>query len=177
MKKLFAIVLAVAMIAAMAIAVSAEDPITTLGSKTGTFSDVTVTTTYAARTDVHAYKVTLTYANLAFEYGAGSRTWNAETMTWGGDAGAAWGKNSGTITITNQSSEDITATFTMNDTANDGVDMAMTGLNNENKVVVGNALPTGEATKGTAKTATVTVTAEGTPTAPGTLATITVSIA
>lgn len=174
MKKLFAIVLAVAMIAAMAIAVSAEE---TTNKKSDTFEAINVTTTYSARTDVHAYKVTLTYANLTFAYGAGSREWNAETMEWGADKGAAWGNKTGTITITNQSSEDITATFAMVDTASDGVTMAMTGLDDENKVVVGNALPTGEATKGTAKTATVTVTAEGTPTVAGTLATITVSIA
>ena len=175
MKKLFAIVLAVAMIAAMAIAVSAEDPITTLDGKTGNFTSIAITGTVTELGYQDTYKVTLAYENVAFAYSEGTRTWNADSMTWGDVQGAKWTANEATITITNKSSQSVTAAIAATDVAKD-VQIAFTGLT-DGKVTIAKAANDDVTKAGAAQTATVTATASGTP-AVGTtaIATITVSL-
>ena len=107
MKKLFAIVLAVAMIAAMAIAVSAAD----LSAATGNFAAIDVTGTVTQVSYNDAYLVTLTYSGTALKYSEGSRTWNPESLTWSAAVGN-WDVATATITITNKSSEAVNATIT-----------------------------------------------------------------
>lgn len=170
MKKLFAIVLAVAMIAAMAIAVSAD----TVTDKTGNFTSIAITGTVTEVAYADTYKVTLAYQNVAFAYGEGTRTWNPDNLTWGAAAGAKWTADTATITITNRSSQAVTAKLEATAIAN-GVQIAFTGLDDAGKVAIDSASK-GHDVAGEEKSATVTVKASGAP-AVGTTAIATITVA
>lgn len=177
MKKLFAIVLAVAMIAAMAIAVSAADL-----EDVGAFGAIAVQGTYNASGYTDTYLITMEYENLSFTYDAAGYEWDGAQMKWVENDAAAWnGSTTGTITVTNKSSKAITATFTNTAPANgatiaysaaEDVEFADNVLSLD--AAVANKAPdaTGTATEGE-----ITVTVGGALTASGKICDITVTIA
>lgn len=162
MKKLFAIALAIAMICALSVTAFA----TTLNAKTGSFSDITVSGTVNQLGYVDTYKVTLTYDDIAFAYSEGTRTWDPDDMVWGEVAGAQWTANTADIVVTNYSSVAVTAQFGTKEMADD-VAFAFSGTGvTENKVTLAQADVEGQYDEeGQETTATVTVTASGTPAA------------
>ena len=164
MKKLFAIVLAVAMIAAMAIAVSAEDK----NAATGAFEAINVTGTVEKISYVDAYLVTMTYSNTVLEYSEGSRTWNPANLTWGA-ATNGWVTDEATITITNKSSQAVDATITA--AGANGVTLTA----DKEEVTVAKA-DKGYDETGAAASETITITASGEP-AFGTTAFGTITVA
>ena len=160
MKKLFAIALAIAMIATLSVTAFA----TTLNAKTGNFTDITVSGSVTELGYIDAYKVTLTYSSIAFEYSEGTRTWDPDTLTWGDVADAEWVTNTANIVVTNYSSAAVTAQFGTKEMASN-VAFAFSGTGvAENKVTLAQADVEGDYEEtGEETTATVTVTANGTP--------------
>ena len=177
MKKLFAIVLAVAMIAAMAIAVSAEDK-----TGTGAFGAIAVQGTYNPSGYSDTYLITMEYAGLSFTYNAAGYEWDGAQMKWVETDEAAWsGSTSGSITVTNKSSKAITATFA-NTTPANGATIAYSAA--EGVAFTNNVLSLGAAVAEKTPTATgsatsgeITVTVGGDLTATGKICDITVTIA
>lgn len=157
MKKLFAILLAVAVICALSVtAFAAEESKNAVGE----FTPIDVTGTVNELGYAHTYKVTLSYTSMAFEYSEGTRTWDAENMVWGAPNNA-WVTDKATITITNQSSKDIEATVIA--AGENGVNLAVTGEGfASNKIMIGKA-DKGYNEQGAAVTKTLTVTATGAP--------------
>ena len=104
MKKLFAVLLAVAILCTMSVTAFAAT-VTTTGD---TSADLTVK--YSAGSKVDAYAATIEWGSMEFTYTAAAKTWNTNTLTWDDNGTAAW-SNAGTVTITNKSSQAITAKF------------------------------------------------------------------
>ena len=177
MKKMFAILLAVAVICALSVtALAATITPEGLASKdvTGQYQ--------AGSADVQGYKVAIAWGDMTFKYTDATRTWNTTDLEWD-ESGAGWTvvDNSNTITLTNSSSEDIKATFTFAAAQGSGItgkftDEEGTDLTN-NQITVGNALPAQGQTTGSAKNATAKfVVTGGTLAANATLGSISVSI-
>lgn len=151
MKKMFAILLAVALVAALSVTAMAAD--NAAGSLVGNNSKV-VQGIYAAGADVDAYKVAITWGDMQFTYAAAQRVWDTENYEWDTTQAAGWSVVEGktnTITVVNHSSEDITATFTWTAGANyNGIGANFT--DDEGTALAGNALIVGDATGGAAVT-------------------------
>ena len=155
MKKLFAILLAVALVAALSVTAMAAT-ITPDGSA----SKVVTGQYQAGSADVQGYKVAIVWGDMTFKYTDATRTWNTTDLKWD-ESGAGWTvvDNSNTITLTNSSSEDIKATFTFTAAENSGIsgkftDEEGTALTN-NQITVDNALPTQGQTTGAAQSEVV----------------------
>lgn len=151
MKKMFAILLAVALVAALSVTAMAAT-ITPVGEA----SKVVTGQYQAGSADVQGYKVAIEWGDMTFKYTDATRTWNTTDLEWD-ESGAGWTvvNNSNTITLTNSSSVDVTATFTFTPAVNSGIsgkftDDEGTDLTN-NKITVGNALPEQGQTTGAAK--------------------------
>lgn len=112
MKKIFALILAVMMIATMSVtAFAAESPanVTTDG---GT-ATINVSGTYNAGDAADdVISVDVAWAGMEFTYNAASEgTWNPKTHNYDGATAAGWSTNKGTITVTNHSNVAVTATL------------------------------------------------------------------
>lgn len=177
MKKLFAILLAVAMIAALSVTAFAADK-----DSTGAFDPIAVQGTYNASGYTDTYLITLEYAGLSFTYNAAGYTWDGAQLKWVESAEAAWsGSTTGTITVTNKSSKAITATFA-NTTPANGATISYTDDGEadfeSNVLSLGAAVAEKTPTAtGTAVSETITVTVGGDLTATGKICDITVTIA
>lgn len=109
MKKLFAILLAVAVVCALSLTAFAAD-FTSLPQNTAASIDVSATFDEVDYED--AYFVTLTYTDIVFAYTAGVSTWNPSTLKWDAPEDAEWTTASATVNVVNKSSVGITVTFT-----------------------------------------------------------------
>ena len=109
MKKLIAAMAALAMLAAISTtALAASVPVSFATGTPGTATAPVQTTTM--QTDV--YSATIDWGAMTFAYDFG--TWNATTHTWGGAGWASAGFTGANdaVTVTNDSSQAITANFT-----------------------------------------------------------------
>ncbi len=145
MKKLFVLALALVMVLALGTTVFAAKEIT---AAAGSATSGNVTGTYNAGTPgAPVYCVDVTWEGLAFTYhGQTDGTWNPDSHSYGGTIEAGWDDQSATITVTNHSNVDVTATASFNKAADTDYAMTFTG----NDVTVGNALG------GSAQTKTIT---------------------
>lgn len=161
MKKFVSIALALVLALSLTVVAFAAD-VTTDDDLTAT-----VEIEYAALVSNDAYAAEIDWNVNKVAYGAGTRTWDTENMKWGATTGAQWGdSDAGSVTVNNFSNKAITVSVTTNSsflTVSGGTSVAAA------------AEPVGEATTGTAGTATWTIAATGTPTA-GSTATITVAL-
>ena len=184
MKKLFAILLAVAVICALSVtAFAAQDPteITTIPAQ-GATATVTVKGQYAAAAaDIHNYKVVITWGDMEFKYTPAQREWNTTTHNWDNKPGGGWSvveSKSNTISIANHSSKAIEASFAFEAAQGfTGVNGTFTGLT-EGKLNL--AAPQAGATDPVTDSVTFmpnagTLTAE-TAAEPTTIGTITVTV-
>ena len=105
MKKLFAILMAVALLCTMSVTAFAANNVTTTGK---TSADLTVK--YSSGSKVHAYAATIEWGSMEFTYTSAAQKWDTENLEWTTDGTAAW-SNAGTVKITNRSSQAITAKF------------------------------------------------------------------
>ncbi len=144
MKKLFAILLAVALVAALSVTAMAAD---NAGASLEGESSKVVKGIYAAGADVDQYKVAITWGDMQFTYAAAQRVWDTDNYEWDTTQAAGWSVVEGktnTITVVNHSSEAITATFTWTAAANfTGVGANFT--DNAGAALTGNALSVGSA--------------------------------
>ena len=113
MKKIFAILLAVAMVATLSVTAFAE----TISTSTGS-SSADVKAKYNASTPADAYSVDVTWGAMEFDYNAAGQKWDTESHKYVADetAPAAWAVNnsSNTITLENNSSKAVNASFAFN---------------------------------------------------------------
>lgn len=112
MKKLFAILMAIAMIAALSVTAFAatatiEDVVAPNNS-----ADITVTGDWTAEVKDDVYYVTLSQDALTFAYSEAVYEWNTSTMKWDTTTEAGWAATSAEIEIGSKSSAAVTATFT-----------------------------------------------------------------
>jgi len=160
MKKLFAMMLALAMVFSLSVPVSAA-PIT--GPGTGDVGEVKVNVIPGGSSTPTVYYVTLGWDSLTFTYTRGSTTnkWDAEKHNYsviGG--GGSWNKTSADITVTNHSNTDIGVAMNF-----DGGDTAKT-VNSVTATLINHTfdLTTGEGrTFAEAASASATVTVKDAP--------------
>ncbi len=118
MKKIIAILMAVAMLATMCISVSAV-------GVDGNNKDATVDVNasyVAGSTTQTVYSVDISWGSMAFTYtGASAGTWNPDTHAYDGATAAAWTceENANAITITNHSNAEVTVGLSSE--MNDGI--------------------------------------------------------
>ena len=106
MKKIGALILTAAMITGMSVTAFAADGITSGGT-----DSAEVKGTYSSEATVTVYSVDIAWEGLSFTYnGAFEGNWNPETHEYEDAASAGWAAGNGTITVTNHSNTDITAT-------------------------------------------------------------------
>lgn len=113
MKKLFAILLAVAVICALGVtAFAAEDTLSGTEGNVPANKEITVTGTYNDQY-VQEYHVDLTWGSMAFTYNTQVAAWDESTHLWvtSGEAGWTCEANANKITLVNHSSQELTATF------------------------------------------------------------------
>lgn len=175
MKKLFSILLAVAMLCTMSISAFAADVTTT----DPTSQDLKVK--YVAGSGKHdAYAASITWESMEFTYTSGGQTWDTTNMKWVDSTDGTW--SSSTVTIANKSSQGISVTFKyesaednkgvdgywVKDPGNTGGDE--TKVTNENTAII-NIAPATEGENGgngRARTVTRTITPSGTYTGKNT---------
>ena len=109
MKKIFALILAVMMIATMSVTAFAAETVTTDGDKV----DITVNGTYTPSTGAgEKISVLVEWDAMTFTYTEGSAgTWNPETHSYDGTTNGGWSTDTATITVTNHSNVAVTATL------------------------------------------------------------------
>ena len=126
MKKLFSILLVVAMMATMSLTAFAE----TYGAEGGSHD---VNAVYQEGSKSMVYSVDVTWGAMNFTYTATAQTWDDENHVWIDGASGGWSvvDNSNTITLENHSSGAVKATFSFAAENNSGVTggtFAATGL-------------------------------------------------
>ena len=173
MKKIFATLLAVAMLASMSVTAFAEE-------NTGaTHTEITVTGKYTpGATTGEIISADIAWEAMDFTYtGASQGAWNPATHTYDGATEGGWSDNTPAITVTNHSNVAVNATlgFTANVTGVVGTFTEASGTENDNIL----NLATAEGTEvGSAPTATANFGISGAAIdADKTLGTITVTIA
>lgn len=124
MKKFLACILALVMVFGLAINASATAAGSTVVGATGTPADLgDVEVTVNAGAVINTYYVIVEWTSLSFTYNANDQRWNAEQHKYDdtGAGGAFVGGNTATITVTNKSDVNITATAaTTNESTTDG---------------------------------------------------------
>lgn len=115
MKKIFALVLAVMMIATMSTTAFAAETVTTDGGN----ATINVSGTYNAGDAADdVISVDVAWAGMEFTYNAASEgTWDPATHSYTGSTTAGWSTETATITVTNHSNVAITATCSFAATA------------------------------------------------------------
>lgn len=109
MKKLFAILLAVTMMATMSVSAFAAETI----DKDGGTSDITVNATYQDNaTTIHKISVNVSWEAMEFTYSAsGTKTWDEKEHTYTNNITAGWSEGK-TVTVTNHSDSAVKVDFT-----------------------------------------------------------------
>ena len=106
MKKIISLLLTLTLILGLPVTAFAADGVSNGGADT---SDVKGT--YSSTATVTVYSVDITWEGLSFTYnGAFEGNWNPETHEYEDATAAGWAAGKGTITVTNHSNADITAT-------------------------------------------------------------------
>lgn len=172
MKKILALILAVALVMSMAVTASAAN-----GVANGGTDSAEVKGNYSSKATVTIYSVDIAWEGLSFTYnGAFEGTWNPQTHEYEDATAAGWAAGTGKITVTNHSNTDITATPSY--TAADAYkDAGMSFSTNALKVTTADNGTNGAA--GTAVQGTITVTPTGSlpeGTKDATIGTITITI-
>lgn len=176
MKKLIAVLMAIAMIAALSVTAFAA-----IESGNGS-ATITVTGNVNEQVKEDVYYVTLSQEALTFTYDMSDYEWDTENMKWVETDGANWAENSAEIVITSKSSDAVTATFTANATAPATLALQVKNSGDEAAAEVAVDLASAANTEnpaenGTAQTATIVVTVGGTIAADDTaIGTITVQL-
>lgn len=147
MKKLFAILMAAALLCTMSVTAFAA----TVDTTGNTSADLTVK--YAEGSKVDAYAATIEWGSMEFTYTAAAQEWDTEELKWVATNTASWG-NAGTVKITNRSSQDITAKFGFTAEADA---KGVTGITVNGAAIDANGYTIGDATSGTATTATYSI--------------------
>lgn len=152
MKKLFAILMAVALLCTMSVTAFAANDVTTTGN-----SSADLTVKYSSGSKVDAYAATIEWGSMEFTYTSAAQKWDTENLQWTTDGTAAWSTNAGTVKITNRSSQAITAKFAFTaENANGVTGITVNGAAiNANGYSIASA-DTGAAT-GTAQTQTFSI--------------------
>ena len=112
MKKLFTILLAVAMLASMSVtAFAADDTVTTDGGS----KEISVNAKYVDEgTTPEVISADIEWGAMEFTYSVGGvKVWDAQTHQYTvTDATGGWSENGNTVKVTNHSNVDVKATFT-----------------------------------------------------------------
>lgn len=118
MKKIFALILAVMMIATMSVTAFAAESPATVTTDNGEV-EIAVNGTYSAGgTAETKISVVVSWDAMTFTYTEGSQgTWNPETHSYDGTTDGGWSTETATITVTNHSNAAITATCSFEATA------------------------------------------------------------
>ena len=166
MKKIFAILLTVAMLATMSVTAFAA-------TNEGGDTTIDISATFkAGSAAADVVSVDIEWGTMTFEYVEGSEgTWNPKTHEHDGSTEAKWSQSGNSITLTNHSDVGVKATFTYEKAVD-----SVTGTFDQNEF----ALATAEGTTfENAPKDTVTLTLGGTLTAEdaGKVGTVTISIA
>lgn len=172
MKKILALILASTMTMSLSVTAFAAGGITSGGTDS---SDVKGT--YSSEATVTVYSVDIAWEGLSFTYnGAFEGNWNPETHEYEDVTAAGWAAGNGTITVTNHSNTDITATPSY--TAKEGYESA--GMNfSTSALQVATADNGVDGAAGSAVVDTITVTPTGSlpeGTEDATIGTITITI-
>lgn len=102
MKKMMSLILALMVVMSLSITTFADEDIRKSADVKGT---------YTSGSNGIVYSVDISWAGLEFTYnGASKGTWDPENHTYIGATEAGWADGEGTITVTNHSNTDITAT-------------------------------------------------------------------
>lgn len=108
MKRIISFTLALA--SALALAAPAMAEKATIGQESQTI-DVYAKYEDGSTTDT-VYSVDISWGNLRFTYAkSGTRTWNPSNHTYDDSTSSAWTADGNTITVTNHSNADVTASF------------------------------------------------------------------
>ena len=169
MKKFLSILALVLVVAMCASFAASADKITSVanGSNTAT-SDATLT--YKAVVESQAvYSVDVAWTDLAFNYDAGTKTWNPTTHA-DDVTGAGWLDTEGNLTVTNHSNKAVNVTVAFTTANNGDATVAVSDASFELLTAVNTAVD-----KAPAKT--VTLTASGVPTSSAKLGTVKVTVA
>ena len=158
MKKLFTLNLAILMIATMSISAFAA----TVATTDNTSKDLTVV--YASGSKVDAYSATIEWSSMEFTYTSAAQTWNTTKLEWESNGEATWSE-SGTVKITNRSSQAITAKFGFTAAADS---KGVTGITVNGAAIDANGYSIGDATSGTATSETFNILPTGTYTGTNT---------
>ena len=172
MKKILSLILASTMAISLSVTAFAAGGITSGGTDS---SDVKGT--YSSEATVTVYSVDIAWEGLSFTYnGAFEGNWNPETHEYEDVTAAGWAAGNGTITVTNHSNTDITATPSY--TAKDGYESA--GMNFSTSALQVATTDNGiDGAPGSAVVDTITVTPTGSlpeGTEDATIGTITITI-
>lgn len=172
MKKIISLILALVMVMSLSVTAFAAEGVTNGGTDTAD-----VKGTYSSTATVTVYSVDIAWEGLNFTYnGAFEGTWNPKTHEYENATVAGWAAGNGTITVTNHSNTEITATPSYN--AKDGFES--TGMNFNNAVLKVATADNGvDGAAGSAVTGTITVTPTGSlpeGTEDATIGTITITI-
>ena len=182
MKKIFALVLALSLVACMALSVSAESL-----TKEATLTEVPTTDSVTAQINLKGsdgstgdatetvYAVDVVWAGTTFEYTYTSTstdnvlTWNPDSHQYeviGESASTttgSWTDGTATVTVTNHSNDDVTATVTVADNEA-GVIFTVTGGDNGASTTLEDASECAYQDYGAADSVEFTITATGAPT-------------
>lgn len=172
MKKILSLILASTMTISLSVTAFAAGGITSGGTDS---SDVKGT--YSSEATVTVYSVDIAWEGLSFTYnGAFEGNWNPETHEYEDVTAAGWAAGNGTITVTNHSNTDITATPSY--AAKDGYESA--GMNFSTSALQVATADNGiDGAPGSAVVDTITVTPTGSlpeGTEDATIGTITITI-
>lgn len=172
MKKVISLILALIMVMSLSVSAFAAE-----GVGNGSSDSADVKGTYSSTATVPVYSVDIAWDGLSFTYnGAFEGNWNPESHEYEDATAAGWAAGHGTITVTNHSNAEITATPSY--TANESYKSAgMLFSTNALKVATADNGVDGAA--GTAVTGTITVTPTGSlpeGTANATIGKITITI-
>lgn len=126
MKKIFTIIIALAMVLTMSVtAFAAEDT----GNKPGDTQtiDVTAKSTSSGTSEATVYSVDISWDSMTFTYSeSGTKTWNPADHTYTTSTSGGWDKTTANVTVTNHSNAEVDVAVTYSAVDGTGVTGAIT---------------------------------------------------